>query len=339
MAQVPKSRFQAPVKKRKEEEKPEQPQQTQVPVFRNETGRLSGFTDPISGKSFFGASQDEVKEFVEKFRLRTETPEGAIEQSQLSQQLRQQQQAQQGVEQVLPQLEQQRVFEEPLKAKELQAEGGLKGRIVDSPIAREQIFKLGKKRGLDLPFTIAEGFAKGIGQAGSLLSPELEQQIILDEVDKQVLAEGSALSSSLGAAVEEIPFFGKLARKYAGTIKSPSATVDDLLGTLQTTDTSISDQIKYVKTGVPPSIAINNINRYERDIQVMESKIRLLIMQSAELRSSPEEVNNIQIKIQQIYDNIASQRRDIALIQVQGIVEPDTETSFMLLQELRNKGK
>lgn len=176
-------------------------------------------------------------------------------------------------------------------------------------------------------------------QQPEVMSEPFLLELIKTETDFEVLKKGEAVASQLGTFVEAIPIAGSLARKYATGITTPGAAVDAINKELSTIDTELRDDGRMASTGIlDPLIALENVKKYESRILELESKLRFLISQSAELKNSPEEVDAIMQRVDGIKGGIADARSRAA----QGLIERQVlnpDTAFLEFQRLKSSSK
>ncbi len=313
-----------PTPEKTEEKKPE--------VFRNERGNVSGVTLP-SGNTYLGLSPDEAEEIIQRETKKSATPGGAAEFSQRI-----------NTAQLSQQLEQQKVFEPPIQEQELKTKIDTADESIipagNLPIISPSIRSLRNQAVLN---SLGDKKIKNMGLEEFRNSPEsieepMLNKIITNEIDLEVLKSGEAKASQLGILIESIPVVGSLSRKYiGGLIKTPSREVDEIVSQLKDIETDVNQQGGWSKEGsLNPAIAIKNINNYEQQVQILESKIKFLIIQSSELQSSPEEVNKIQQQIRSLYSVISNARSQAAGAYISD-VQTDTNKAYITLNSLKSK--
>ena len=177
-----------------------------------------------------------------------------------------------------------------------------------------------------------EEFSKTV----DLMSDPFFRELIQNEVDLEVLKSGDAIASSFGSFVEAIPGVGGAAREYGGgLITTPSAQVDDIAQNLKTIESYAVRLREWIGSGtVSPEFAAEQYDWMDRDVNWLESKIKFLVIQSSELQSAPEEVNNIQDAITQTKGVIFNGRQKVG----EGIlrrVEPTVIQTYVTLRELK----
>ena len=133
------------------------------------------------------------------------------------------------------------------------------------------------------------------------LTPERLRSDALTQIEKKVYDRGVDNNTKFGAIVEAIPIVGALVNQYArGLVDTPTGTVNDLRSQIIKKRKEITQLTKDAK--LSPSIRLQseeNLNQIEGDIQKLESRIKLLINYSAQLKTSPEQVDLIE---QDIYN-------------------------------------
>ena len=158
-------------------------------------------------------------------------------------------------------------------------------------------------------------------------------ELIKTEIDFEVLQSGEAEASAFGTFIEGVPVAGGAARKYSGgLITTPSSQVDDINAIRGTQLAYARNLREWVGMGtIDPQFAFEEFERLEREGQEWESKLKLLIIQSAMLQSSPEEVQGIEIDNQIFFEVIQNGKLKAADVRVNGIT-PSVQAQFQTLQ-------
>lgn len=136
----------------------------------------------------------------------------------------------------------------------------------------------------------------------------------LSELDAKVLSDGQAKVTTFQQSVESIPVVGSLASKYIRGLQTPSGRVDTVIKEIEVIDQSISEWASAASSN--PSRAgdyLKLIQDTEQEFLYMESKIKLLTIQSPELQSDPEEISRIKRKIERTKLKIVDSTNKIQL--------------------------
>ena len=165
--------------------------------------------------------------------------------------------------------------------------------------------------------------------------PEEMRTFVLSAIEKQEIERGLTSSESFGEWVETIPIIGSLAGKYAGgLIETPSENTQTILKELKIEKTRATAAEIKVKDGTLSVVAGQEIiNDIDNNIQRMESRIKMLISHSPELKFNSDGVNFIETKILEarerlfaakinIVEGASSEPSDIAILQsLKGSIE------------------
>jgi len=183
---------------------------------------------------------------------------------------------------------------------------------------------------------------KNMTYADFLMHPDvvnnpLFRQLIQNELDFEVLKSGEAAAADFGTFIEGIPFVGSVARKWAGgLITTPSSQIDDITSEINTQMSYARNIREWAGMGtISPEYAREEFNRINERLRWLESKLKILMAQSAELKSAPEEIQNIQALIQQslsVVYNGQLKAYDVSINQV----EPSAEQLFQAYQEAKS---
>lgn len=301
-----------------------------VETFRDsETGAPTGFT--YKGKTYFGGNAPEIRGAVQRLVTRNQQPPGTelVGTSATPQEIAQAEQVTAG------QLSDAGVFDPLNQASNL----------IPSETSPESIIP-----GVpNIPSTRAV-LNQGVLSAmkdGLIDIDDLEnyndpmlQELLLNELEKELIQSGEAVASKFGAFVEGIPAFGGLARKYGGSlITTPSSQIDDINSNIDQLETQLTRWSENVNAGyVDPGVVFSDVEKVESDVRRLEATLRLLMMQSAELQSSPEEINKIQDRVQRVYNVIFQVRQRAAGAQLSAL-EPDADKAYLKLREFKGKNE
>ncbi len=290
------------------------------------TGRPSGFI--FKGKQFPGVSNTED---IELFQAQQALIPGSVR-AQF-----QQQQAQQAA---AKQLEQAGVFEEQGVGAELQPGISAQG-IGGAFSAFDRITAVQAVRTTALLSQIDKGKLKDMTleefhDNADLMADPFFSDLIKTELDLEVLKSSEAQASFFGAFIEAIPGVGNLAKRFASTISTPSGQVDDILSEINL-ELSFNRNIReWVGMNTyDPDLAAEHFDKSSERLDFLETKIRFLILQSDELRSSPEEIDRIMVLITQARGVIFNGRQKIGEVKLTGLNPATPAQTFETLKKLK----
>lgn len=255
---------------------PDEPKQP-TKVITDEKGRMVG-VETSSGRTLTGLNPSDVRGLVEKEARRGGEIVGAEEF------------AREEAQRKAVEAEQQRVFEEEQPTRrELDPARTL---LEKTPILGGTLGALANIMADILP-------GKAEKAVGRQLTPDELRTTALTEIEKQEVEKGLTASEKFGELVEGIPVVGSLASKYAGgLIETPSENTQTILKELKTEKTRATNVEIKVKDGtLPTSAGLEMINDIDLNIQRMESRIKLLVSRSPELKFNSDGVNFIETKI------------------------------------------
>lgn len=154
-------------------------------------------------------------------------------------------------------------------------------------------------------------------------------------IQKEVLKQGTSASEKLGATVEAIPIIGSLANKYAsGMIENPRANVDTMVRDIDKMGqiaTNMREKAVNGKMG-DPQVAFDTLQDLEVQISKAEQRIKLLSLQSGQLRADADALNKIETSILDAKQRAFDAKQAAAL----GIVGQPTDSNIHLtLQDIR----
>jgi len=159
--------------------------------------------------------------------------------------------------------------------------------------------------------------------------PETLREMALQEIQKEVIAEGTSKSEKFGAFIESIPVVGSLAAKYArGLVETPGGNVQTILAQIDSERERASVIAEKAMTGRlgDPFIALDQIGDIEDNIIRLEMRIKLLAMESATLRADADTVNRIEEKILRAKERVFIAKQ----IAGGGAIETSTDASLYL---------
>lgn len=168
-------------------------------------------------------------------------------------------------------------------------------------------------------------------------NPENLRETALQEIQKEVIAEGLSAGERFGAIVESVPVIGGLAAKFAGNlIEDPKSNVETVLSEIDSERERASVLAEKAFTGKlgDPFLAVEQIEDIEENIIRLEQRIQLLSQSSAALRADADALNRIEEKILRSKERVFIAKQAAA----GGIVAPATDSNiFLTLQELRDE--
>jgi len=166
-------------------------------------------------------------------------------------------------------------------------------------------------------------------------NPQTAREFALQEIQKEVIAEGTSQAERTGAAIEAIPVIGSAVAKFAGRlIESPAENVDTILGEIDSERERASVLAESVRTGKfgNPEEAFIIIEGIEDNIIRREQRIRLLSLESAALIANGDQLNRIEEKILRAKERVFIAKQSAAA----GIVAPVSDANiFQTLKDLK----
>ena len=131
------------------------------------------------------------------------------------------------------------------------------------------------------------------------LTPETMRTVALTQIEKEEIERGLTANEKFGAFIEGIPLIGSLANQFAGgLIETPSENTVEVVSNIRKEKRRIANIETNVKMGyLPVSVANEQLGDIENNIQRLESRAKLLISNSPELRFNSDGVNTIETEI------------------------------------------
>ena len=166
-------------------------------------------------------------------------------------------------------------------------------------------------------------------------NPQTAREIALQEIQKEVIGEGTSEAEKMGALIESIPVIGSLARKYvSGLIEDPRGNVQTIVTQIASERERASVLAEKAMTGKlgDPFIAMEQLDEMDKNIHRLEMRIHLLSLESAQLRADADTLNLIEEQILR-----AKERVFIAKgLAAGGIVAPASDANiYLTLKELK----
>lgn len=154
-----------------------------------------------------------------------------------------------------------------------------------------------------------EAFKNSLGVA----TPEELRSLSLTQIEKEEIERGLSMSEKFGALVEGIPVFGSLASKWAGgLIETPSENAREVKSNVLKEKRRITNIETNVKLGyLPGSVAREQISDIEENVQRLESRLKLLISNSPELKFNSDLVNTYETELLATTEKIFQAKQNI----------------------------
>lgn len=186
---------------------------------------------------------------------------------------------------------------------------------------------------------ITDFFGIGEEELPLIRDPQTARELALQEIQKEVIKEGTSGSEEFGAVIEAIPFIGPLIGKYAGSlIEDPKGNVDTLLAEIDSErerSATLAEKIMTGKSG-DPFEAFAQIEEIEANIFRLEQRIHLLAQQSAVLIADADQINKIEERILRAKERVFQAKQAAA----GGLIAPASDTNiYLTLRDLKAKNK
>lgn len=188
---------------------------------------------------------------------------------------------------------------------------------------------------------IGEPVKKALGiktTQGLELTPDQLRTAGLTEIERQEIERGLTANEAFGAFIEAIPLGGNQAAKYAGgLIETPSENAREVKSNILKEKRRISNIETNVKLGyLPVPVAEEQLNDIESNVQRLESRIRLLINNSPELRFNSDYVNTVETDILATREKVFQAKQNI----LTGATKDPSEIEILMrLKELSDEGE
>ncbi len=164
------------------------------------------------------------------------------------------------------------------------------------------------------------------------LQPEELRTLALTEIERQEIERGLTSSEKFGSFIEALNV-GELQKYIPGAAgaEKPSDNVQTVLKSLRLLKTTAIDvELKYKKNLLSKSAAEDRLTELENEIQVGESRMKLLIQESPELKFNSDGVNFIELKILETRQRTFDSRIALTFPQT---VEPSDIDILLALKE------
>ena len=166
-------------------------------------------------------------------------------------------------------------------------------------------------------------------------SPEQLRSLALTEIERQEIEKGLTASEQFGALIEGIPIVGSLATKYAGgLIETPSENAAQVKKSIlkeKRRIANIETNVKLGYTDIPTASA--QLDDIENSVQRFESRLKMLINNSPELKFNSDLVNTYEVEILLTREKILQGRQNV----LTGITNDPSEIT--ILQRLLAEGE
>ena len=238
-------------------------------------------------------------------------------------------------EEVAPELEEKGVFAEQPQRRELSPELEPQERIPVLGTAATVLRNL-----LIEDFQESEqSIISNVDEVGNeIIDPDVLRLRARVAIEREVNKQGLSNDLKFGAVIESIPVVGGLARKFGGSlIATPSSRADDIIREL---NNEKERAINIAEMDLNPSLKLDRLTPIESNINRLESRLRLLIINSAELRSNPDEVNRIESEVIRAKERIVDARNEAGQQLVRRVIIPDDPNNLLLtLDKLKENRK
>ena len=166
-----------------------------------------------------------------------------------------------------------------------------------------------------------------------LLQPEQLRTAALTRIEQEEISRGLTASERFGSFIEGIPIAGGLVAKYAsGLIETPSSNAREVVTNIRKEKRRLSNIETNVKLGyLPVPVAQEQITDIENNVQRLESRVKLLISESPQLKFNTDAVNTIETEILLTREKIFQAKQNV----LEGaLTDPDEIQLFLKLQSL-----
>jgi len=163
--------------------------------------------------------------------------------------------------------------------------------------------------------------------------PQTMREIAQQQIQKKEIKKGTSLSEKLGALVEAIPIAGK-GLAYLGVIEDPESNVNTIVGELAEIEGQAANMREKAATGKmgDPRVAFEQIEDFEDEVIRLEQRIKILAIQSSELRADADTLNLIESKVLDTKRRLFDAKQGAAM----GITAPASDSNvFLSLKELQ----
>ncbi len=185
-----------------------------------------------------------------------------------------------------------------------------------------------------LPLVPDGEFKEALKDNLAIIQPEELRTLALTAIERQEIERGLTASERFGALIEGIPVVGSLAGKYAGgLIETPSENAAQVKTSLLKEKRRIANIETNVKLGyLPVSVAQGQLTDIERNVQKLESRLKLLINDSPELKFNSDLVDTYETEILLTREKIFQGRLNV----LEGISTDPTEIQILIkMQDLQ----
>lgn len=175
---------------------------------------------------------------------------------------------------------------------------------------------------------------------GAAVNEEILRQRTLSEVDRLAYSQAINAADKFGVMVEAIPFAGPTAGKYVVNLRAPTGRVNLIISEIKQQKELISQVGGWVSGGViDPTKAEDILRQDENNINLLESKLKVLIDMSAELRANPEQVHKIESEVFSIRLSLFEARAKINAAKAGQALTPTDSQIYQTVEELMGNEK
>ena len=169
-------------------------------------------------------------------------------------------------------------------------------------------------------------------------SPETIRERALQEIQLEVIKQGSTGSEKFGAMIEAIPVLGTVAGRYlGGSFETPFGNVQTMMKEMESQRSfaeGLAEKIAGATLGEGIG-AFNAIEDIEANIARLEQRIKIMSQESAILIANTDELSAIEDKIQRAKTQTFSAKQKAARALAAGPAPPTDSSIFLALQELQ----
>jgi len=211
-------------------------------------------------------------------------------------------------------------------------EAPIRTEILNEPSGLEQVPVIGPlvRKLFDLvPFQDEEA------KTALSINPIEQRTAALTEISKQEIDRGLTANEKFGEFVEAVPIVGSLVSKYAsGLVETPSSNTQEIVKNVLAEKRRLSNIETNVKLGyMSIEDAQDQVADIEENVIRLESRMKLLINNSPQLKFNSDGVNTIETKVLQTKEKILQAKQNILTGQTQ---DP---TEIQMLQQLLLTGE
>jgi len=245
-----------------------------------ETGELSGLR--VGDKTFLGLDPEEIATIAAGEKRKVTVPEGAVEAGTSEKERKIEKEKEEIIEEESP--------ERPELGPE--ERGGETVPVLGAEIAIIQNLMEDSAR---------DGLLGRLGikaQKEGWLQPEVYKDLARTEIEKKVFEEGVTASEKFGAFIESIPVLGFVSKYVGGLVETPYGNIQEMRKNIRKEKVRATNAMTLARTGsISPEAAMETIREVEGEINRLESRIKLLVNFSGQLRFNSDQINTIETEI------------------------------------------